>query len=127
MVLNSAHCPSKEGSDGCCRHVAAVLFDLQVTVSNNLMTTCTSGKYEWKRRRGNSEYATPLKDLKIVEAEFGKSDKNPIKPHDFDPGPSSFDPVLMRKKLREGLQVLHPASVEMQFLLNLRIQQFQNK
>lgn len=127
MVLNSAHCPSKEGSDGCCRHVAAVLFDLQVTVSNNLMTTCTSGKYEWKRRRGNSEYATPLKDLKIVEAEFGKSDKNPIKPHDFDPGPPSFDPVLMRKKLREGLQVLHPASVEMQFLLNLRIQQFQNK
>ena len=125
MVLNSAHCPSKGGSDGCCRHVAAVLFDLQVTVSNNLMTTCTSGKYEWKRRRGNSEYATPLKDLKIVEAEFGKSDKNPIKPHDFDPVPSSFDPVLMRKKLREGLQVLH--LVEMQFLLNLRIQSFQNK
>lgn len=120
MVLNSAHCPSKGGSDGCCRLVAAVLFDLQVTVSNNLMTTCTSGKYEWKRRRGNSEYATPLKDLKIVEAEFGKTDKNPIKPHDFDPGPSSFDLVLMRKKLREGLQVLHP--VEMQFLLNLRIQ-----
>ena len=125
MVLNSAHCPSKGGSDGCCRHVAAVLFDLQVTVSNNLMTTCTSGKCEWKRRRENSEYATPLKDLKIVEAEFGKSDKNPIKPHDFDPVPSSFDPVLMRKKLREGLQVLHP--VEMQFLLNLRIQSFQNK
>lgn len=58
---------------------------------------------------------------------MAKSDKNPIKPHDFDPGLSSFDPVLMRKKLREGLQVLHPASVEMQFLLNLRIQQFQNK
>jgi len=49
------------------------------------MTTCTSSKCEWKRRSGNSDYATPLKDLRIVKAEFSKSEKNPIKPHDFDP------------------------------------------
>lgn len=93
--VHCAHCPCKGGSDGCCRHIAAVLFDLQVTISNNMMSTCTSGKWEWKRRSGNSDYATPLKDLRIVKAEFGKSEKNPIKPHDFDPGPSSFDPVLI--------------------------------
>ena len=75
-----------------------MLFDLQVTVSNNMMTTCTSGKCEWKRRSGNSDYSTPLKDLRIVKAEFGKSEKNPIKPHDFDPGPSSFDPCLNERK-----------------------------
>ena len=97
--VHSAHCPCKGGSDGCCRHIAAVLFDLQVTVSNNMMSTCTSGKCEWKRRSGNSDYATPLKDLRIVKAEFGKSEKNPIKPHDFDPGLSSFDPVSMRESL----------------------------
>ena len=102
--VHSAHCPCKGGSDGCCRHIAAVLFDLQVTVSNNMMSTRTSGKCEWKRRSGNSDYATPLKDLRIVKAEFGKSEKNPIKPHDFDPGLSSFDPVLMRVRLRRGLQ-----------------------
>ena len=71
-----------------------MLFDLQVTVINNMMSTCTSGKCEWKRRSGNSDYATYLKDLRIVKAEFGKSEKNPIRPHDFDPGLSSFDPVL---------------------------------
>lgn len=42
--VHSAHCPCKGGSDGCCRHIAAVLFDLQVTISNNMMSTCTSGK-----------------------------------------------------------------------------------
>ena len=55
--VHEAFCPCKGGSDGCCRHVAAVLFDLQSTVANNLMTTCTSGKCEWKRRSGNNEYA----------------------------------------------------------------------
>ena len=55
-----------------------------------------------------------------MKAEFGKSEKNPIKPHDFDPGPSSFDPVLMRGKLRRGLQQLHPESVAIQFLPKLK-------
>ena len=58
--VHSAFCPCKGGNDGCCRHVAAVLFDLQSTVSNNLMSTCTSGKCEWKRRCGNNEYSIPF-------------------------------------------------------------------
>ena len=73
--VHSAFCPCKGGSDGCCRHVAAVLFDLQSTVSNNLMPTCSSGKCEWKRRRGNNEYAIPFLDLKIAKAEFGKTER----------------------------------------------------
>ena len=79
------------------------------------MSTCTSGKCEWKRRSGNSDYATPLKDLLIVKAEFGKSEKNFIKPRDFDAGLSSLDPVLMREKLRRGLQQLNPESEAIQF------------
>lgn len=66
------------------------------------MIICIFGKYEWKRRRGNSEYVIFLKDLKIVEVEIGKSDKNFIKFYDFDFGLFFFDFVLMRKKLREG-------------------------
>jgi len=31
--VHSAHCPYEGGSDGCCRHIAAVLIDLQVTVT----------------------------------------------------------------------------------------------
>ena len=42
--------------------------------------------------------------------------KNSIKPHDFNPGQSSLDPVLMREKLRRGLQELPLESVAIQFL-----------
>ena len=61
--VHAAFCPYKGGSNGCCRHVAAMFFHLQATVTNNLMNTCTSGKCEWKKRSGNSQYATPFKDL----------------------------------------------------------------
>lgn len=114
--VHAAFCPCKGGSDGCCRHVAAVLFDLQATVSNNLMSTCTSGKCEWKKRSGNSQYATLLKNLKIVKAKFGKAEKDPVKPHNFQPGLSSFDSSSMREKLRRGLQQLYPQSVAIHFL-----------
>ena len=61
-----------------------------------------------------------LKDLRTVKAEFGNSKKNPIKPHHFRPGPSTFDPVLMREKLRRGPQQLHFESVGIQFLPRLK-------
>ena len=51
-----------------------------------------------------------------MKAEFGKSEKNFIKPRDFDAGLSSFDPVLMKEMLRRGLQQLNPESVAIQFL-----------
>lgn len=114
--VHSAFCPCKGGSDGCCRHVAAVLFDLQSTVSNNLMSTCTSGKCEWKRRCGNNEYAIPFQYLKIVKAEFGKTEKNPVKPVNFEPGHSSFDASVMKDMLRIGLQEVYPQAVALQFL-----------
>ena len=37
------------------------------------MSTCTSGKCEWKRRCGNIEYAILFQGLKIVKAEFRKT------------------------------------------------------
>ena len=114
--VHSAFCPCKGGSDDCCRHVAAVLFDLQSTVSNNLMSTCTSGKCEWKRRSGNNEYAIPFRDLKIVKAEFGKTEKDPVKPVNFEPGHSSFDASIMKDMLRRGLQEVFPQAVALQFL-----------
>ena len=91
--------------------MAAVLFDLQSTVSNNLMFTCTSGKCEWKRRCGNNEYAIPFQDLKIVKAEFGKTEKDPVKPVNFEPGHSSFDASVMKGMLKRGLQKGFPKAV----------------
>lgn len=70
--VHAAFCPCEGGSDGGCRHVAAVLFDLQATVSNNLMTSCTSRKRQWRKRSGSSQYAIPLRNLKTVKSEFDK-------------------------------------------------------
>ena len=114
--VHSAFCPCKGGSDGCCRHVAAVLFDLQSTVGNNLMSTCTSGKCEWKRRCGNNEYAIPFRDFKIVKAEFRKAEKDPLKLVNFEPRHSSFDASIMKDMLRRGLQEVFPQAVGLQFL-----------
>ena len=38
------------------------------------------------RRCENIEYAIPFQDLKIVRAEFGKTEKDPVKPVKFEPG-----------------------------------------
>ena len=80
------------------------------------MSTCTSGKCEWKRRCGNNEYAIPFQDLKIVKAEFGKTEKDPVKPVNFEPGHSSFDASVMKGMLRRGLQEVFPQAVALQFL-----------
>lgn len=114
--VHTGYCPCKGGCDGCCRHVAAVLFDLQSTVTNNLMSTCTSGKCQWKRRSGNNEYAVRLKDLKIVKAEFGKIETDPVKPDNFAPGHLSFDASSLKEKLRQGLLSVYPQSLALQFL-----------
>ena len=49
----------------------------------------------WKRCCGNNEYANPHQDLKFVNAEFKKTEKDPVKPVNFEPGHSSFDTDTM--------------------------------
>ena len=65
---------------------------------------------------GNKEYAIPSQDLKIVKAEFGKTEKDPVKPVNFEPGHSSFDASVMKGMLRRGLQEVFPQAVALQFL-----------
>ena len=57
-----------------------------------------------------------FKDLKIVKAEFGKTEKDPVKPDNFEPVHSSFDASSIKEKLRRGLQEVHPHSGALQFL-----------
>ena len=114
--VHAGFCSCKGRCDGCCRHVAAVLFDLQSTVTNNLMSTCASGKCQWKRRSRNNEYTVRLKDLKIVKAEFGKIETDPVKPDNFTPGYLSFDASSLKEKLKQGLVTVNPQSFALQFL-----------
>lgn len=54
--------------------------------------------------------------LTFVKAEFGKAEKEAVKPYCIDPGCSSFDPSSVREKLRRRLQEVYPQSVALQFL-----------
>lgn len=85
--VHSAFCPCKGGLDGYCRHVGALLFDINGTVANNNAVTCTSGKCEWKKRSHKNEYVLRLRDLAIIKAEFGKDQKSFSQPCNFEPGP----------------------------------------
>ena len=54
--------------------------------------------------------------MKIVKAEFGKAEKDPVKPLNFEPGHSSFDASALKEMLRRGLQEVYPQAVALQFL-----------
>lgn len=45
-----------------------------------------------------------------------KSEKDPVKPLNFEPGHSSFDASVMKEMLRRGLQEAYPQAVALQFL-----------
>ena len=53
------------GLDGNCRHIAAVLFDLEHTARVNELKSCTSGQCEWVRRVKPNTNSCPLQDLKL--------------------------------------------------------------
>ena len=74
------------------------------------------GKVQIEEEIGNNEYAIRLKDLKIVKERSGKTEKDPVKPDNFEPVHPSFDASSMRKKLRRGLQEVYPHFVALQFL-----------
>ena len=57
--------------DGASRHVAAALFDLEVTIRRNELETCTSVPCVWVKRKRITENAVPMEDLTIKKSEYG--------------------------------------------------------
>lgn len=113
--IHSAYCECKGGIDGLCKHVAAALFDLQATVCNNLLTTCTSTKCEWKRRVRIDVYSVQLDDLNLIKAEFGNEEKIYTKPNKFDPRCTDVD-ISTKQQQRKGLGELCPDSLALMYL-----------
>lgn len=84
--------------------MAAVLFDIENTVHNNLQQSSTSKECNWKRRAKPNEKSCSLDNLKISKAEYGKTDKETLKPTDFDPRSTELDPVTFMDQLKAGLE-----------------------
>lgn len=90
--------------------MAAVLFDIENTVHNNLSQPWTSKGCKWKRRVKPNENSFSLDNLKISKAEYGKTDKETLKPTAFDPRSTELDPVSFIDGIKAGLQE-HASSV----------------
>ena len=96
--------------------MAAVLFDIENTVHNNLQQSSTSKECNWTRRAKPNEKSCSLDNLKISKAEYGKTDKETLKPTAFDPRSTELDPVSFMDQLKAGLQQHASSAVILQIL-----------
>lgn len=83
--------------------MAAVLFDIENTVHNNLQQSLTSKECNWKRRAKPNEKSCSLDNLKISKAEYGKTGKETLKPTGLDARATELDPVSFMDQLKAGL------------------------
>ena len=78
------------GSDGACRHVGAALINLEETLRESRVVTCTGSKYMWKKKKRTHEEVTPVENMAFTKPTIWKKTKGTCKPKAtiFDPRPS---------------------------------------
>ena len=78
-------------SDGACRHIGAALIELEDTLRQNEVVTCTGEKCVWKRRKRTHNEASNLEDMTFTKPEIGKKKKKAVKPstRNYDPRPKA--------------------------------------
>ena len=103
-------------ADGSCRHVAACLFDIDHTVRTNQEKTCTSKECSWKRQGKPNENACAISELKICKSEYGKRERQTLKPTNFEPRSLKHDPADFLDSLRQGLNDINSSSVILKVL-----------
>ncbi|XP_078364153.1 uncharacterized protein LOC144648492 isoform X1 [Oculina patagonica] len=115
-VVKDGFCPCKGGLDGKCRHIAAVLFDLEHTARINNVKSCTSSQCQWVRRSKPNTNFCLLQELKITKSEYGKDEKVHADINKFDPRSIIPDVDTMNRQLREGLQQVCSSAVGLHVL-----------
>jgi len=85
------HLLSLYSSDGACRHIGAALIELEYTLRQNEVVTCTGEKCVWKRRKRTHNEASNLEDMTFTKPEIGKKKKKAVKPstRNYDPRPKA--------------------------------------
>ena len=63
-----------------CRHIGAALIELEDTLRQNEVVTCTGEKCVWKRRKSTHNEASNLEDMTFTKPEIGKKKKKAVKP-----------------------------------------------
>ena len=102
--------------EGTCRHVAAVLFDLEHTARVNDLKSCTSGECQWIKRAKPNANCCLLQNLKLTKLEYGKQEKTCPTVENFEPRTRNPDPSTLCRKLRDGLQNVCSSAVALHVL-----------
>ena len=104
-------------ADGACRHIGASLIDLEATLRENVVITCTGRKCTWKQRKRTHEGMTQALDMDFTKPTMNKEKKKRLKPRcdTYDPR-TSYDANL---NLAENFRKLVAESVPSAVLLHL--------
>ena len=62
-------------SDGAYRHVGAALINLEETLRENTVVTCTGSKCMWKKKKRTHEEITPVENMVFTQPTNGKKKK----------------------------------------------------
>ena len=94
-------------SDGAYRHVGAALIELEDTLRQNAVVTCTTEKCLWKKRKRTHNQASNLEEMTFTKPEIGKAKRMTAKPftRKYDPRTKA---AVKNKNLVEqfrGLQI----------------------
>ena len=104
IVLVSAFCACKGGTDGGCLHTVAVLFEIAEYANDSLNTSVTSGPCLWKKKeRRSTDDPVPVNELSTSLP--GSSRSEPPTTEYCDPCPGLLPDV---NAFYEGLKVLQP-------------------
>ena len=100
-------------ADGACRHIGASLIDLEATLRENVVITCTRRKCTWKQRKRIHEGMTQALDMDFTKPTMNKEKKKRLKPRcdTYDPRPSYDANVNLAENFRKLVAETVPSAV----------------
>lgn len=105
-------------ADGACRHIGASLIDLEATLRENVVITCTGRKCTWKQRRRTHEGMTQTLDMDFTKPTMNKEKKKRLKPwcDTYDPRTSYDANVNLAENFRKLVAETGPSAVFLHLL-----------
>lgn len=105
-------------ADGACRHIGASLIDLEATLRENVVITCTGRKCTWKQRKRTHEGMTQALDMDFTKPTMNKEKKKRLKPRcdTYDPRTSYDANVNLAENFRKLVAETVPSAVLLHLL-----------
>ena len=105
-------------ADGACRHIGASLIDLEATLRENVVITCTGRKCTWKQRKRTHEGMTKGSAMDFTKPTLNKEKKKRLKPRcdTYDPRTSYDTNVNLAENFRKLVAETVPSAVLLHLL-----------